>query len=87
MGLVRLRGAAPLGGERLVGVVARARLVALDHGDPVPRPAERQGGRQAADPASDDHDPLAGPRTPVDHALPLATIRSLTSWQRSLPGL
>ena len=42
MGLVRLRGAPPLGAERLAGVGERAEGVALEERRPVAGPGERQ---------------------------------------------
>ena len=68
------------------GSSSTAGLVALEHGDRVPGPAERQRGGQPADAAADDHDPLADaapprPRSPPDaHVLATLVARTLRLW-------
>ena len=59
VGLVHLRGAAPLGGERLLGVGVGRQRVALEHGHPVTGPPEGQRRAEPADARPDDDDVLA----------------------------
>ena len=74
VGLVHLRGAAPLGGERLLGVGGGAAAGRARARSPVAGPAERQRGAQPADPSADDHDALACHRLRAT-LLPLAIVR------------
>ena len=76
-----LRGAGPVGGERLLRVRRGRQLVALDDRHGVPGPAEGERGGEPTDAATDDDDPLhpdspAAPRRPPPSP----------SWQRALPG-
>ena len=59
MGLVGLGSPPALGGEGRVRIRHRGERVALEQGDRVTGPAERQCRRQAADSPADDHHPLA----------------------------
>ena len=66
VGLVDLRGAAPLGDERLLGVGVGRERVALEHGDPVAGAAERERRGQATPPRH--HDDATAPWSPRPRA-------------------